>query len=108
MERGWLDLFESIGRRDPVAMAANGRAVLETTQEPSAATETALLAEAVGLICQGQRKEADALMSIAARKYFRRCERDTELRYLLGLTDASFNAKPPDGRCVAPTSGARR
>jgi len=91
-----------------VAMAANGRALLETTQEQSAAIETAALAATVGLVCQGQRKEADTLMSTAARKFFRRGERDTELRYLLGITDASFNAQPPDGRCVAPTSGARR
>jgi len=107
-DRKWLELFESIGRRDPVAMAANGRALLETTQEQSAAIETAALAATVGLVCQGQRKEADTLMSTAARKFFRRGERDTELRYLLGITDASFNAQPPDGRCVAPTSGARR
>ena len=107
-DRKWLELFQSIGRRDPVAMAATGRAALEGTQEQSAATETAALAAAVGLICQGQRKEADVFMSTAARKYFRRNERDTELRYLLGLTDTSFNAKPPDGRCAAPTSGARR
>ena len=107
-QRKWLDLFASIGRRDPVAMASTGRAALEGAQEASAATETAALATAVGLICQGQRKEADAFMTTAARRFFRRNERETELRYLLGLTDASFNAKPPDGRCTAPTSGARR
>jgi len=107
-ERKWLDLFASIGRRDPVAMVATGRAALEGAQEPSAATETAALAAAVGLICQGQPKEADTLMSTAARKYFRRGERDTELRYLLGLTEPSFKAKPPDGPCASATSPARR
>ena len=106
-DRRWLDLFESIGRRDPAAMVATGRAALEVAREPSPAAETAVVAVATGLLCQGQRKEADAFMAGTVGKYFRRNERETELRYLLGLTEPSFNARPPDGPCSA-TSPARR
>ncbi|HUQ27128.1 MAG TPA: fused MFS/spermidine synthase [Usitatibacter sp.] len=108
-QRGWLDLFESIGRRDPRAMVAGGRAVLAADPgTATAATETALLAAAVGLVCQGEPREADALLTQYAPRFFRKNQRETELRYLLGLTQPSFKARAPDGPCTTTSQGARR
>jgi predicted membrane-bound spermidine synthase len=107
-QRRWLDLFASIGMRDAVAMAEHGRAVLAGEHGPSPASETAVLAAAVGLICQERKAEATALIASSARKYFRRGERETEVRYLLGVSDPVLNPHPVAGRCAAPTSGARR
>jgi hypothetical protein len=89
-------------------MVANGRAVLATEMgPPSQATETAALAAVVGLVCQGQPREADALLTQSAPRFFRKDQRETELRYLFGLTTPSFKVRPPDGPCTT-TSGARR
>jgi hypothetical protein len=104
-QKRWLDLFESIGRRDARAMVADGVAVLNA--EAAAAspwTETALLAASVGLVCQGQPREADALLTKNAARFFRKGERETELRYLLGLTAAQFNAQRPAGSCTRPAA----
>jgi hypothetical protein len=108
-QRRWLDLFEAIGRRDPRAMAEHGRAVLATagSDGPTSATETAVLAAAVGLVCMGQPREADVLLTQSAVRFMRKSERETELRYLFGLTTPAFKVRPPDGPCTA-TSGARR
>ena len=107
-QRGWLDLFESIARRDVRTMVANGRAALAAEQGPaSPATETAVLAAAVGLVCQGEPREADAFLTQSAPRFFRKDQRETELRYLFGLTTPAFKSRPPDGPCTA-TSGARR
>ena len=106
-DRRWLDLFEAIGRRDPAAMAATGQAALENAKEANPATETAAVAVATGLLCQGKRKEADAFMSRSARRFFRRDERETELRYLLGFTEPSFGARPPNGICAVSANATR-
>ena len=112
-ERAWIDLFESIGRRDAPAMLAKGNAVLQSAQGPaSAATETAMLAEAVALVCAGDLRQVDALLTQNARRFFRRNERDTELRYLLGLS-GPFKPRAPNGPCTSAagagvTSSARR
>ncbi len=100
-QKRWLDLFASIGRRDARAMVANGVAVLDA--EAGAAspwTETALLAASVGLVCRGQPREADVLLTKNAARFFRKNERETELRYLLGLTTTAFNALKPAGPCT--------
>jgi predicted membrane-bound spermidine synthase len=114
-DRGWIDLYESIARRDTSAMIASGKAVLEAPAAvPTAATETAVLAVAVGLVCEGQPKAADAALTQLARRNFRKNQRETELRYLYGLTDAQFKARSPDGPCMktgaaaSATSPARR
>jgi spermidine synthase len=109
-ERRWIDLFDAIGRRDVPGMVTNGQAVLEDEKgQASAATEIAVLAAAVGMVCEGQAKAADGLLSQTARRFFRKNERDTELRYLLGLTDASFKPRRPDGPCASDvTSNAKR
>ena len=113
-EKRWIDLFESIGRRDVPGMIANGQAVLENIPAPGPGYEVAALATAVGLVCAGQPRVADAVLSQTARRAFRKSQRETELRYLLGLTDPSIGARTPNGPCTtaaasAPvTSGARR
>jgi len=100
-ERSWIDLFGAIGRRDPRAMVASGRAVLKAARPPATApSETAVLAVGVGYLCQGQRKEADAALAEYARRFIRRNERETELRYLFGLTNDAIRSRPPDGPCT--------
>ncbi len=99
-DRRWIDLFQAIGRRDAGDMVKTGRAALEVARGPSVAAENAVIAAAIGLVCQGEPKEADALLSVSVRKFFRRDARETELRYLLGLTNASQRSQMPDGPCV--------
>jgi hypothetical protein len=111
-QRQWIDLFDSIGRRDPRSMVENGNAVLEHSGGPaSPATEIAMLATSVGLVCEGRPKEVDDFLTRNARRFFRKDQREVELRYLLGLTELRMPA--PMGSCTmassaAATSGARR
>jgi len=118
-DRKWIELYTAIARREPRAMVAASRAVLEVTPGPGTpATETAVLAGALGLICQGDSKGADAFLTQMARRYFRRDVRQAELRYLYGLNNGSPTLRKPDGVCTAGvnaaaappavTSGARR
>jgi hypothetical protein len=110
-QRGWIDLFDSIGRRDARAMVANGKAVLQSSAGPaSSSTEVAMLATSVGLVCEAQPGEADAFLTQNARRFFRRNEREVELRYLFGLS--ALKTRPPLGPCMAAatpvSSGATR
>jgi spermidine synthase len=106
-QKRWVDLFASIGRRDARAMVANGVAVLDAEAGvASPSTETALLAASVGLVCLGQPREADALLTKNAARFFRKNERETELRYLLGLTTTAFNVLKPAGPCTRPAVAA--
>ncbi|MBC8024289.1 MAG: hypothetical protein H7Y14_14285, partial [Burkholderiales bacterium] len=106
-ERRWIDLFDSIGRRDVEGMISHGQGVLQIAKAASPSTEIALLAAATGMVCQGQPKAADALLSQHARRFLRKNERATELRYMYGLT--TMQGQPLDGKCMSgPTSSARR
>jgi hypothetical protein len=88
-------------------MVANGVAVLDAEAgAASPSTETALLAASVGLVCRGQPREADALLTKNAARFFRKNERETELRYLLGLTTTAFNTLKPAGPCTRPAVAA--
>ncbi len=103
----WLDVYASIARRDAKEMVATGTAALQATQGiASPATETAALAAAMGYICQGEKKAADTLLTNVARRSFRKNQRETELRYIYGLTDAGFNLRAPDGPCTKPAAPA--
>jgi len=107
-DRAWIDLFASIGQRDAPAMVVNAKAVLQSTQgAASPATETALLAAAVGLVCAGEPRQVDALLTQNARRFFRKNERESELRYLLGLSGPSFKARAPNGPCTSAGAGDR-
>jgi hypothetical protein len=104
-DKAWIDLFDSIGKRDPLGMIAHSRTVLTDHPGPaSAATEIAMLAGSVGLVCAGTPREADAFLTKNARRFFRKDQREVELRYLLGLTQPA--TRPPVGPCMSAAAGA--
>ena len=109
-QREWIELFDSIAQRDPRGMITHAKAVLGGYPGPaSGATEIAMLAASTGFVCEGRPKEADAFLTQNARRFFRKDQRDAELRYLLGLTQLA--TRPPAGPCMSAagaTSGARR
>jgi spermidine synthase len=106
-DRSWIDLYGSIARRDPRGMVANAQKVLATAKGPAGPpTEIAVLAAAVGLVCQGRNRDSDALLSRSVAKYFRRNARETELRYLYGLNNGAAGLRRPDGACTAGVNAA--
>jgi len=109
-EKEWIDLFDSIGKRDPLGMIAHGKAALQASSGPaSPATEIAMLAVSVGLVCEAKPQEVDAFLTQNARRFFRKEQREVELRYMLGLS--ALKTRPPVGPCMSAagaSSGARR
>jgi hypothetical protein len=109
-ERGWLELFASVARRDAPGMAGQGVRLLNAAPETrSAATELAFIAAVTGLVCEGQTGPANTVLEQGTRHWLRPGLRRTELRYLHTLANDPFvPAYGPcaAGRLAAPTGAA--
>jgi predicted membrane-bound spermidine synthase len=105
-ERGWLELFAAVGRRDAPGMAGQGVRLLNAApQVRSSATELAFIAAVTGLVCEGEMGPANTVLEQGTRHWLRPGVRRTELRYLHTLANDPF--VPAYGACAAGRPTAR-
>jgi spermidine synthase len=114
-QRGWLELFAAIARRDAPGMAGNGVRLLNAApQVRSSATELAFIASVTALVCEAEAGPANTVLEQGTRHWLRPGARRTELRYLHTLANDPF--VPAYGPCgagrraaavTAPAKGSR-
>src|SRR6185503_4869332 len=93
-ERRWLDLFLAIAQRDTKRMLATAPALLDSVDEvKSTASEVALFATVVSLVCDGQSQRAQAILHVGTPRWVRPGQAGTEVRLLQAL------ALRPAARC---------
>ena len=104
-QRRQLDLIGAVAGRDPVGMVKYSLPILDDTMgKKSEMSELAVIAASTALACLGQAKDARVLLDRAARDWVRPDQRQSELRYLRGVTDPAFpNAS---GACISPAAKA--
>ena len=104
-QRRQLDLIAAVARRDPVAMVKHSLPILDdTVGKKSEMSELALIAASTALACLGQPKDARVLLDRANRDWVRPDQRQSDLRYLRGVTDPAFPRA--SGGCISPAAKA--
>ena len=100
-ERRWLDLFLAIAQRDTRRMLATAPALLDSVDDvKSTASELALFATVVSLVCDAQPQRAQAILHLGMPRWVRSGQAGTELRLLRALAQrpaARCDGKPSQG-----------
>jgi len=106
-DRGVLDLFDAVARRDASRMVALGAAILDaTTGRRNVLTEYAFISTVTGLVCQGRMREASDVLDRGTRDWLVAGSRTTELRFLYSIaTDPDSTRRVRGPACGGP-SGA--
>ena len=98
-QRQWIELFAAVAARDAQHMAVTGTAILDRTRGTrDESTEYAVMASAAGLLCEGEKDRAQAVLDAAYRNWIRSGDRQIEMRYLRA------QAAQPAKRCAAPAA----
>jgi spermidine synthase len=102
-QRRWIDLFDAVGRRDAPRMAAVGSQILEADKASrTSATEYAFFATVTALACEGEKARARDLINRTAQGWVRDKTRDTEMRFLVAMTDNVLAPAGRRGACALP------
>ena len=104
-QRRHIDLLGAVGARDPMAMVKHSLPILdETVGKKGEMSELALIAATTAFACLGRPQDARVLLDRAARDWVRPDQRQSDLRYLRGVTNPAFPRAA--GGCVSPAATA--